>query len=137
MSASDFPVTIFHNPNCGTSRNTLGLIRAAGYEPEVVEYVKRGWTADQLKALFARMGVAARDVMRVRGTPAEDLGLTKDGVSDDAIIAAMTEHPLMVERPIVSTPKGAVLARPFDLALTVLDKKPARFTKESGEVVEF
>lgn len=137
MSASDFPVTIFHNPNCGTSRNTLGLIRAAGYEPQVVEYVKRGWTPDQLKALFARMGVAARDVMRVRGTPAEDLGLTKDGVSDDAIIAAMTEHPLMVERPIVSTPKGAVLARPFDLALTVLDKKPARFTKESGEVVEF
>ncbi len=134
---SDFPVTIFHNPNCGTSRNTLGLIRAAGYEPEVVEYVKTGWSASQLKNLFKRMGVSARDALRVRGTPADELGLTHGNISDDAIIAAMTEHPILVERPIVSTPKGAVLARPFEKALEVLDKKPARFTKESGEVIDF
>jgi arsenate reductase len=134
---SDFPVTIFHNPNCGTSRNTLGLIRAAGYEPEVVEYVKAGWTATQLKALFQRIGASARDLMRVQGTPAEELGLVDDDVSDEAIIEAMTEHPILVQRPIVSTPKGAVLARPFDKALEVLEKKPARFIKESGEVIDF
>jgi arsenate reductase len=132
-----FDVTIFHNPACGTSRNTLGLIRAAGYEPEVVEYVKTGWTAAQLKALFKKMGVKPRDVLRARGTLAEELGLLKDGVSDDAVIKAMTEHPLMVERPIVSTPKGAVLARPFEKALEVLEKKPKSFKKENGDVVRF
>ena len=131
-----FDVTIFHNPNCGTSRNTLGLIRAAGYEPEVVEYVKAGWTAAQLKALFKRMGVKARDVLRKKG-PAEELGLLKDGVSDDAIVKAMTEHPILVERPIVSTPQGAVLARPFEKALDVLEKKPKSFKKENGDVVKF
>jgi arsenate reductase len=131
-----FPVTIFHNPNCGTSRNTLALLKAAGYAPRVVDYVKEGWTATQLRALLARMGAGPRAVLRVRGTPAEELGLTKDGVSDDAIIAAMVAHPILVERPIVETPMGVVLARPVEKALAVLDRKPERFTKESGEVVE-
>ena len=131
-----FDVTIFHNPNCGTSRNTLGLIRAAGYEPEVVDYVTAGWTAAQLKALFTRMGVKARDVLRTRG-PAEELGLLKDGVSDATILQAMTEHPILVERPIVASPKGAVLARPFEKALEVLEKKPKSFKKENGDVVKF
>jgi arsenate reductase len=133
---SDFPVTIFHNPACGTSRNTLGLIRAAGYEPQVVEYVKAGWTKPQLEDLLARMGLKPRDALRTKG-PAEDLGLLKDGVSDDAILAAMIDNPVLVERPIVTSPKGAVLARPFDKALQVLERKPASFTKESGETVRF
>jgi arsenate reductase (glutaredoxin) len=112
-------VTIFHNPACQTSRNALAAIRASGVEPEVVEYLKTGWTAPQLSGLLAAMGKKARDVMRVRGTPAEELGLTKPGVSDAAILKAMTEHPILVERPIVVTPRGTVLARPLE-ALTAL-----------------
>ena len=112
-------VTIFHNPNCGTSRNTLEILREKGVRPKVVEYLKAGWTEPQLKALFSQMGVTARDVLRVRGTDAEERGLTAPGVSDDAIIKAMTESPVLVERPIVVTPKGAALCRPkekvFDL----------------------
>jgi len=107
-------VTIFHNPNCGTSRNVLAAIRAAGKEPKVVEYLKAGWSEAQLRDLFARMGVKPRDVLRVRGTPAEQLGLTKAGVSDDAILKAMTREPILVERPIVVTGKGARLCRPAE-----------------------
>jgi arsenate reductase (glutaredoxin) len=107
-------ITIYHNPNCGTSRNTLAAIREAGHEPMVVEYLKAGWRRDQLEDLVRRMGVKARDILRVRGTPAEDLGLLKAGVSDDAIIAAMVAHPILVERPIVVSPKGAALCRPVE-----------------------
>ena len=105
-------VTIFHNPNCGTSRNVLAALRDAGQEPQVVEYLKVGWTEAQLTDLFARMGVKPRDLLRVRGTPAEELGLTQPGVADAAIIKAMVGHPILVERPIVITPKGAFLCRP-------------------------
>lgn len=121
---TDFPVTIFHNPKCGTSRNTLAIIEAAGYAPTVVEYLKTGWTLEQLKDLAARTGVGARGLLRVKGTPAEDLGLTDPAVADDAILAAMVEHPILVERPIVVTPKGAVLARPKERVLDVLDRHP-------------
>jgi arsenate reductase len=107
-------VTIFHNPNCGTSRNVLAAIRAAGREPKVVEYLKAGWTEPQLEDLFARMGVKPRDVMRVRGTPAEELGLTAPNAGDAAILEAMTQHPILVERPIVVTAKGVALCRPAD-----------------------
>jgi arsenate reductase len=117
---SSFPVTVFHNPNCGTSRNAVAMVREAGHEPKVVEYLKAGWTTDQLKGLLARMGKRPRDILRVRGTPAEELGLTRDGVSDEAILAAMTKHPILVERPIVETPKGVVLGRPVDLIAKVL-----------------
>ena len=117
---AEFPVTIFHNPACGTSRNTLAAIREAGIEPTVVEYVKAGWTKAQLEALFKAMGVTARDVLRVRGTPAEDLGLTKPGATDAEIIEAMVKHPILVERPIVQTPKGAKLCRPFDGVFALL-----------------
>jgi arsenate reductase len=112
-------VTIFHNPACTTSRKALAAIRDSGVEPEVVEYLKTGWTVPQLKRLLAAMGKTPRDVLRVRGTPADELGLTKPGASDEAILKAMTEHPVLVERPIVVTPKGAVLARPLE-ALTPL-----------------
>ena len=107
-------VTIFHNPACSTSRNVLAKIREAGIEPKVVEYLKDGWTRPQLKALLEKLGMSAREVMRIRGTPAEELELTRPGVSDEEIIDAMIGHPILVERPIVLTPKGAVLARPAD-----------------------
>ena len=113
-------VTIYHNPNCGTSRNTLALLREKGVEPKVVEYVKAGWTKEQLQDLLQRMGVGAHDILRVRGTNAEELGLTDPSVSDDAIIAAMIIEPILVNRPIVVTPKGAALCRPAELALSLL-----------------
>jgi arsenate reductase len=113
-------VTIYHNPNCGTSRNTLALLREKGIEPTVVEYVKNGWTKDQLTDLLARMELGAHDILRVRGTNAEELGLTAPGVSDDAIIAAMIIEPILVNRPIVVTPKGAALCRPAELVLGLL-----------------
>lgn len=117
---TDFPVTLFHNPKCGTSRNVLAMIEAAGHAPTVVEYLKTGWTLDQLRDLAASTGAGARGLLRVKGTPAEDLGLTDPAVADDALLEAMVEHPILVERPIVVTPKGAVLARPAAKALTVL-----------------
>lgn len=113
-------VTIYHNPGCGTSRNTLALLREKGIEPAVVGYVKAGWTKDQLRDLLKRMDVGAHDILRVRGTNADALGLTDPGVSDDAIIAAMIIEPILVNRPIVVTPKGAALCRPAELVLGLL-----------------
>jgi len=107
-------IVIYHNPACGTSRNVLAALKEAGKTPQVVEYLKAGWTVPQLKDLFARMGVKPRDVLRVRGTDAEARGLTAPGVTDEAILAAMAENPILVERPIVVTPKGAALCRPAD-----------------------
>jgi arsenate reductase (glutaredoxin) len=107
-------VTIYHNPNCGTSRNTLAAIRAAGIEPEVVEYLKVGWTRPQLEELLAAMGARPRDILRVRGTPAEALGLTDPAALDGQILDAMVAEPILVERPIVVTSKGAALCRPMD-----------------------
>ena len=119
---AEFPVTIFHNPACGTSRNTLAAIRDAGIEPNVVEYVKAGWTRPQLEALFKQMGVKPRDVLRVRGTPAEELGLTRPGATDGEILDAMVQHPILVERPIVQTPEGAKLCRPFEGVFDLLPR---------------
>jgi arsenate reductase len=116
----DFPVVIHHNPNCGTSRNTLEMIRQSGVQPTIHEYVKEGWTRPQLDDLFARMGVQPRDILRVRGTPAEALGLTGAGVSDDRILDAMVAHPILVERPIVESPKGARLCRPAETVQSLL-----------------
>ena len=113
-------VTIYHNPSCGTSRNTLALLREKGVEPRVVEYLKAGWTEPQLSELFSRMGVSPREVLRVRGTDAEARGLTDPAASDTAILKAMTENPALVERPIVVTPKGAALCRPAERVLALL-----------------
>ena len=113
-------VVIYHNPNCGTSRNTLALLREKGIEPTVVEYVKQGWTRDQLQALLLKMGASARDILRVKGTKADELGLTDPAASDDALIAAMIVDPILVNRPIVVTPKGAALCRPAELVLGLL-----------------
>jgi arsenate reductase (glutaredoxin) len=113
-------VTIYHNPACGTSRNTLALLREKGVEPKVVEYLKEGWTREQLEDLLKRMEMGAHEILRVRGTNADQLGLTDPGVSDEAIIAAMIIEPILVNRPIVVTAKGAALCRPAELALGLI-----------------
>jgi len=113
-------LTIYHNPNCGTSRNTLALLREKGLEPTVVEYLKEGWTKDQLKGLLAKMDASAHDILRVRGTNAEALGLTDPGASDDMLIAAMIIEPVLVNRPIVVSDKGAALCRPAELVLGLI-----------------
>ena len=132
---TDFPVTIFHNPDCGTSRNVLRAILDQGYAPEVVLYLESGWSVPQLTDLIARMGVPARGALREKGTPAEALGLLDPAVTDEALIAAMVEHPVLVNRPIVETPLGVVMARPSERVFEVLDRRPATFVKEDGEVV--
>lgn len=132
---SDFPITIFHNPGCGTSRNTLAMIRAAGYEPEVVEYLQTGWTKPQLQGLLQMMGANPQEVLREKGTPAKELGLLAPKVSDDAILDAMVAHPILVNRPIVVTPRGAKLCRPSETVFDLLERAPETFLKEDGEVI--
>ncbi len=136
MSDDDFPITVFHNPACGTSRNTVAMIQAAGYEPKIVEYLRAGWTHDQLRDLAREAGLPLRALMREKGTPAEALGLLADDVSEDRILDAMVEHPILVNRPIVVTPKGVKLCRPSEVVLDLLERRPERFTKEDGEVVK-
>ena len=132
MSA-DFRVVIHHNPDCGTSRNVLAIIEAAGYAPVVIDYLRDGWTRPQLLALFAAAGITAREALRETKSPAQELGLLAEGVSEDQLIAAMIEHPILVNRPIVATPKGVRLCRPSELALDLLDRWPAGpFSKEDG-----
>jgi arsenate reductase len=132
---TDFPVTIFHNPACGTSRNVVAMVETAGYRPEVVEYLKAGWTVDQLRTLFAEAGLTPREAMRERGSPATELGLLDPGTPDTAILAAMVAHPVLVNRPIVRTPKGAALCRPSEKVFDLLEQAPDRFVKEDGQVV--
>ncbi|MCC5956945.1 MAG: arsenate reductase (glutaredoxin) [Natronohydrobacter sp.] len=127
---------IYHNPGCGTSRNVLAILRAAGAEPEVIEYLSEGWTRAQLLGLFAAAGLRPRDALRLRGTPAEELGLTAPDVSDAALIAAMVAHPVLVNRPIVCTPKGVRLCRPSETVLDLLDAlPPGPLAKEDGTLI--
>ena len=132
---TDFPVTVFHNPACGTSRNVLEMVRAAGHEPEVVEYLKTGWDAAQLRALFDEAGLTPREALRERGSPAAELGLLEAGASDEAILAAMVEHPVLVQRPIVRTPWGAALCRPKEAVLDLLARTPEQSAREDGEAI--
>lgn len=118
---SEFLVTIFHNPACGTSRQVLALIRQAGHDPEVVDYLQLGWTRTELAVLMLAMGVRPREVLRVQGTPAAELGLLDPEVSDEAILDAMAAHPVLVQRPIVKTPRGVRLARPPETVLELLN----------------
>lgn len=118
--AAGFPITIYHNPRCTTSRNVLALIRAAGHEPEIVDYLVSGWTGPMLERLFGAMNKPPRALLRVKGTPAEELGLTEPDVGDARILEAMTRHPVLVERPIVVSPKGVILARPPDAVRALL-----------------
>ena len=129
-------IVIHHNPDCGTSRNVLAIIEAAGYAPTVIEYLKTGWTRPQLLGLFAAAGLTPRTALRETKSPAADLGLLKDGVPEDAILAAMLEHPILVNRPIVCTRKGVRLCRPSETVLDLLDRLPrGPFRKEDGELL--
>ncbi|MEY2759714.1 MAG: hypothetical protein RIR33_3492 [Pseudomonadota bacterium] len=131
-----FPVVIHHNPDCGTSRNVLAIIEAAGYTPFVIEYLRDGWTRPQLLALFAAAGLTPRAALRETKSPASDLGLLDPAVGDEALIAAMLQHPVLVNRPIVATPRGIRLCRPSELVLDLLDRwPPGPFAKEDGALL--
>ena len=116
-----FPVTIYHNPKCGTSRNALEMVCAAGIEPKVVEYLQTGWEIEQLKIILKDSGLKARDLLRTKGDLAGELGLLDANVPDGAILEAMVAHPVLVERPIVVTPKGTKLCRPADVVVSLLE----------------
>jgi arsenate reductase (glutaredoxin) len=128
-------VTIYHNPKCGTSRNTLALIRNAGVEPTIVEYLTAPPDRDTLKSLIARAGLSVRDAIREKGTPFAELGLDDPMLSDDQLIDAMLEHPILINRPFVDTPNGARLCRPSERVIDLLPPQQGPFTKEDGEVV--
>ena len=128
-------VIIYHNPACGTSRNTLGLIRNAGVEPHVVEYLKKPPSRAMLKSLIDRMGMSARAVLREKGTLYADLGLSDPSLSDDALIDAMMENPILINRPIVVSPKGVKLCRPSETVLDLLPPQQGEFRKDDGELV--
>ncbi|KXI27394.1 arsenate reductase (glutaredoxin) [Paraglaciecola hydrolytica] len=129
-------IVIYHNPDCGTSRNVLQVIKDAGYQPTVIEYLQVGWTQAQLLGLFAAADLTPRTALRTSKSPAQALGLLDEGVSDDTILQAMLEHPVLVNRPIVCTAKGVKLCRPSETVLALLDKWPAGpYYKEDGEMM--
>jgi arsenate reductase len=128
-------VVIYHNPDCGTSRNTLGLIRNAGVEPHVVEYLKTPPSRQMLQRLIARMNVTVRDLLREKGTPYAELGLAEPTLSDAALLDAMMAHPILINRPIVVTPLGVRLCRPSEAVLDLLPIQQREFVKEDGERV--
>ncbi len=129
-------VIIYHNPDCGTSRNTLGLIRNAGIEPHVIEYLKTPPTRTMLRNLIARMGISVRDLLRDKGTPYHGLGLDDPSLTDDQLLDAMVEHPILINRPIVATPCGVKLCRPSEAVLDILPApQQGEFYKEDGERV--
>ncbi len=129
-------IVIYHNPECGTSRNVLALLEAAGYTPTIIEYLKTGWTLPQLLGLFAAAGLTPKSALRTTKSPAAELGLLADTVSDTEILDAMVEHPVLVNRPIVCTPKGVRLCRPSETVLDLIDIWPkGPFYKEDGAVM--
>lgn len=129
-------VTIFHNPDCGTSRNTLALIRHAGIEPRVIEYLKTPPSTEQIRQLLAEMDMPVRDLLRQKGTPFADLGLADPRWTDDQLLEFIQQHPILMNRPVVRTPLGTRLCRPSEAVLELLPvAKLPPFTKEDGEVV--
>ncbi|WP_041208283.1 glutaredoxin-dependent arsenate reductase [Aeromonas jandaei] len=129
-------ITIYHNPECGTSRNTLELIRNSGVEPTVIHYLETPPSRDQLVALIAAMGMPVRELLRKNVPPYEALGLAEDRFSDDELIDAMLAHPILINRPIVVTPLGTKLCRPSELVLDILpEQQKGAFAKEDGEQV--
>ena len=129
-------VTIYHNPACGTSRNTLAMIRQSGVEPDVIEYLKTPPSREKLVELIAAMGMSVRALLREKGTPFRDLGLDDPKWSDGELIDQMLAHPILINRPIVVTAKGTRLCRPSEAVLDLLDQPVGRFVKEDGEVLE-
>ncbi|MBK8199367.1 MAG: arsenate reductase family protein [Acidobacteria bacterium] len=129
-------IVIHHNPDCGTSRNVLSIIEASGETPVVIEYLKEGWSRPQLLALFAAASLTPRTALRESKSPAQELGLLEPGVSDEVILVAMLAHPVLVNRPIVCSPKGVRLCRPSELVLDLLDRMPpGPLYKEDGEMI--
>jgi arsenate reductase len=129
-------VVIHHNPDCGTSRNVLAIIKATGYEPTVIEYLKTGWTRPQLQALFGAAGLTPRTALRTTKSPATELGLLDAEVSDEKLLDAMIEHPVLVNRPIVCTSRGVRLCRPSEAVLDLLDRMPpGPLHKEDGALL--
>lgn len=129
-------VTILHNPDCGTSRNTLAMIRGAGISPEVILYLETPPTRARLTGLIARAGLSVREAIRIKDTPYFDLGLDNENLSDEALIEAMLANPILINRPFVETPHGVRLCRPSEVVLDILPEAQAiPFTKEDGEVV--
>ena len=128
-------VTIYHNPACGTSRNTLAMIRASGIEPEVIEYLKSPPGRERLLELIAAMGVGVRGILREKGTPYFELGLDDLSFSEDALLDAMVQHPILMNRPVVVTAKGVKLCRPSEEVLSLLDNPVTTFVKEDGQVL--
>jgi arsenate reductase (glutaredoxin) len=134
--SSFFPVVIHHNPECGTSRNVLEIVVAAGYQPTIIEYLQTGWTRPQLLALFAAAGLTPRQALRTTKSPAKELGLLESNVTDEHILTQMLVAPLLVNRPIVATPKGVRLCRPSETVLDLLDQwPPGPLYKEDGEMI--
>lgn len=130
-------VTIYHNPTCGTSRNVLGMIRNAGYEPQVIEYLKTPPSREELVSLIDRMGMPVRDLLRRKGTPYDELGLDDPALGDDDLIDRMMEHPILINRPIVVAPGGVKLCRPSETVLDILPSpQQAPFVKEDGTPVK-
>jgi arsenate reductase (glutaredoxin) len=130
------PVTIYHNPKCGTSRNTLAMIRQSGEEPEVIEYLKMPPTRARLEELITAMGISARALLRRKGTPYDELGLDDESLTDAQLIDAMIAHPILINRPIVVTARGVRLCRPSEVVLEILANPDiGPFTKEDGEIV--
>lgn len=130
-------VTIFHNPKCGTSRNTLAMIRASGEEPVIVEYVQSPPTRERLVGLLASIKLTPRELLREKGTPYAELGLSDPKWTDEELIDFMMAHPILINRPIVETPRGTRLCRPSELVLDILENPVASFTKEDGEQVTY
>ncbi|MGE4535341.1 arsenate reductase (glutaredoxin) [Halomonas sp.] len=128
---------IYHNPNCGTSRNTLAMMTASGEPPEIIEYLKTPPSRERLVELLAMMGIRPRDLLRRKGTPYEALGLDDPVLTDDQLIDAMLAEPILINRPIVVTRKGARLCRPSETVLDLLDHPLAHFVKEDGEVIHY
>jgi len=128
-------VTIYHNPDCGTSRNALAMIRESGEDPVVIEYLKTPPSRETLQALIAAMGLTPRALLREKGTPYAELGLSDPALGDEALLDAMMAHPILINRPIVVSDKGAALCRPSERVLALLAHPPASFVKEDGEVV--
>lgn len=129
-------VTIYHNPACGTSRNTLAMIRQSGVEPTVIEYLKTPPSRETLQELITAMGISVRALLREKGTPYKELGLDDPKWSDDELLGFMLAHPILINRPIVVTPKGVRLCRPSEAVKDLLDNPVGRFVKEDGEVIE-
>jgi len=129
-------IVIHHNPDCGTSRNVLAFIRASGVEPVVIEYLEQGWTRPQLLALFAAADLTPRQALRETKSPAAELGLLEESVSDERLLDAMLEHPVLVNRPIVCSPRGVKLCRPSEAVFDLLDALPSGpLSKEDGALV--